>query len=76
MFRIMSSRYKDEVIEEIDTFDTEGEAQVTLVEYQLAFGHDFALWIESVKGKLEVEAATEALAEAAADIAVCSAGRV
>jgi hypothetical protein len=32
----------------IDIFDTEEEAQAMLVEYQLAFGHDFTLWVEDL----------------------------
>ena len=45
MFQIVG-RYKDKIIEEIDSFDTEEEAQAMLNEYRLAFAHDFALWIE------------------------------
>lgn len=38
-------KYKNLPIERIDEFDTKKEAEKMLVEYRMAFGPDFSLWI-------------------------------
>lgn len=45
MFKIVG-RYRYKRTEEIDSFDTREEAEATLIEYQLAFGAGWSLWIE------------------------------
>jgi hypothetical protein len=45
MYKIVG-RYKGCEREYIDEFDTREEANAMLTEYKMAYGNDFALWIE------------------------------
>lgn len=45
MYYIMGY-YRGQKEEEIDSFETNEEAEKMLLEYQIAYGSDFTLWIE------------------------------